>query len=42
MFVRRAPGRDGKVLSDDTEDGNDEVHRLYINEMEKKKAGVVT
>ena len=26
--VRREPGRDGKILSDHRQDGNDEVHRL--------------
>ena len=27
-IVRREPGRDGKILSDHRQDGNDEVHRL--------------
>ena len=26
--VRREPGRDGKIVSDHRQDGNDEVHRL--------------
>ena len=26
--VRREPGRDGKILSDHRQDGNDGVHRL--------------
>ena len=26
--VRREPGRDGKILCDHRQDGNDEVHRL--------------
>ena len=29
-IVRREPGRDGKILSDHRQDGNDEVHRLYV------------
>ena len=27
-IVRREPWRDGKILSDHRQDGNDEVHRL--------------
>ena len=27
-IVRREPGRDGKILCDHRQDGNDEVHRL--------------
>ena len=27
-LVTREPGRDGKILSDHRQDGNDEVHRL--------------
>ena len=27
-IVRREPGRDGKILSDHRQDGNDEVYRL--------------
>ena len=26
--IRREPGRDGKILCDHRQDGNDEVHRL--------------
>ena len=29
-FVRREPGRDGKILSDHRQDGNVEAHRLYV------------
>ena len=28
--VRREPGKDGKILSDHRQDGNDEVHRLVF------------
>ena len=36
--VRREPGRDGKILSDHRQDGNDEVHRLYgVSEIKEKK-----
>ena len=36
--VRREPGRDGKILCDHRQDGNDEVHRLYVRlKGEKKK-----
>ena len=28
VIVRREPGRDGKILCDHRQDGNDEVHRL--------------
>ena len=28
--VRREPGRDGKILCDHRQDGNDEVHRLQV------------
>ena len=27
-FVRREPGRDGKILGDHRQDGSGEVHRL--------------
>ena len=27
---RREPGRDGRILSDHRQDGNDEVHRLQV------------
>ena len=37
-IVRREPGRDGKILCDLRQDGNDEVHRLYqVSEMKEKK-----
>ena len=30
IIVRREPGRDRKIYSDHRQDGNDEVHRLYV------------
>ena len=36
-IVRREPGRDGKILSDHRQDGNDEVHRLYVRLKRKEK-----
>ena len=37
-IVRREPGRDGKILCDHRQDGNDEVHRLYqVSEMKEKE-----
>ena len=35
--VRREPGRDGKILCDHRQDGNDEVHRLEVRLKKKKK-----
>ena len=29
-FLTREPGRDGKILGDHRQDGNDEVHRLKV------------
>ena len=29
-FVRREPGKDGKILRDRRQHGNDEVHRLQV------------
>ena len=38
MFVRREPGRGGKILSDHRQDGDDyEVHRLEVRLKKKKK-----
>ena len=38
MFVRREPGRGGKILSDHRQDGDDyEVHRLEVR-LKKKKS----
>ena len=37
-IVRREPVRDGKILCDHGQDGNDEVHRLYVR-LKKKKEG---
>ena len=37
-IVRRELGRDGKILSDHRQDGNDEVHRLSVRYIKKKKA----
>ena len=34
--VRREPGRDGKILCDHRQDGNDEVH-LAISEMKERR-----
>ena len=48
--VRREPGRDGKILSDHRQDGNDEVHRVMMRSIgykwgkktkTKKKHGVL-
>ena len=36
-IVRREPGRDGKILCDHRQDGNDEVHRLKVRWKKKKK-----
>ena len=36
-IVRREPGRDGKILCDHRQDGNDEVHRLKVRLKKKKK-----
>ena len=36
-IARREPGRDGKILSDHRQDGNDEVHRLEVRLKKKKK-----
>ena len=36
-IVRRKPGRDGKILCDHRQDGNDEVHRLLSEMKEKRK-----
>ena len=36
-FVRREPGRDGKILCDHRQDGNDEVHRLQVRLKKKRK-----
>ena len=36
-IVRREPGRDGKILSDHRQDGNDEVHRLQVRLKKKTK-----
>ena len=36
-IVRRETGRDGKILSDHRQDGNDEVHRLKVRFKKKKK-----
>ena len=36
-IVRREPGRDRKILCDHRQDGNDEVHRLYVRLKKKKK-----
>ena len=36
-IVRREPGRDGKILSDHRQDGNDEVHRLEVRFFLKRK-----
>ena len=36
-IVRREPGRDGKILSDHRQDGNDEVGPSAISEIKKKK-----
>ena len=42
-IVRREPGRDGRILSDHRQDGNDEVHRLYqVGEIIKKKKKLTT
>ena len=30
-IVRREPGRDGKIVCDHRQDGNDEVHRLVMS-----------
>ena len=35
--VRCEPGRDGKILSDHRQDGNDEVHRLYLGNSRNDK-----
>ena len=32
-IVRREPRRDGKILSDHRQDGNDEVHRLKVRSL---------
>ena len=37
QIVRREPGRDGKILCDHRQDGNDEVHRLYVRRKKKEK-----
>ena len=34
-IVRCEAERDGKILSDHKQDGNDEVHRLYISEQKE-------
>ena len=34
---RREPGRDGKILCDRRQDGNDEVHRLKVRLKKKRK-----
>ena len=36
-ILRREPGRDGKILSDHSQDRNDEVGPSAISEMKKKK-----
>ena len=36
-IVRREPGRDGKILCDHRQDGNDEVHRLEVRRKKKGK-----
>ena len=36
-IVRREPGRDGKILSDHRQDGNDEVHQLLVRLKKEKK-----
>ena len=37
-IVRREPARDGQILSNRRQDGNDEVHRLEVRfEKEEKK-----
>ena len=35
-IVRREPGRDGKILSDHKQDGNDEAHRLFSEILKNK------
>ena len=35
-IVRREPGRDGKILCDHRQDGNNEVHRQMKEKKEKK------
>ena len=36
-IVRREQGRDGKILCDHRQDGNDEVHRLQVRLKKKEK-----
>ena len=36
-IARREPGRDGKILSDHRQDGNDEVGPSAISEIKEKK-----
>ena len=36
-IVRREPGRDGKILCDHRQDGNDEVHRLKVRLKKKER-----
>ena len=41
-IVRREPGRDGKILCDHRQDGNYEVHRLYVRlKKERKRLNVI-
>ena len=39
-IVRREPGRDGKILCDHRQDGNDEIHRLYVRWKKRKKSSI--